>query len=519
MMGSMFSSISGLKNHTTWMNVIGNNISNVNTVGFKYGRVTFKDAVSQTLGSASGASSANNLGGINPKQQGLGSALGSIDTIMTQGAIQTTGNATDVAIDGAGFFIAKAGDQTFYTRAGNFSFDNMGNLVTSSGALVQGWQRQFVATNANPGNPLTVQVSDTLNTNTPVGNIQIPQNLVLGPKMTGNKNTNTVNPDVGIFLKGNLDSNTPQNTVAGAPYTIGNAFPAAGYTPDAVTSATVYDSLGAKHVIVFYWTQVNATPANPASWDWTAYDTGANGEWPIPAAGSPNIGQPGFAVIVGNGGQVEFNADGSLAQVGTWTCAAPTVGGTIPEITLDPTVTGGAYQLQTISVFMGTDAANDPNGIGLRDGLTGDFGGGTINSVTGQYQPKQTIYTSYVDGYMEGTLTGVSIDSTGGINCSFSNDQIVTMAKLGLANFANPAGLEKAGGTMFVQSASSGLPQISTAGNAGLGTTTGAALEASNVDLSLELTNMIIAQRGFESNARIITTSSEMLDTLVRLGR
>ncbi|HNZ29513.1 MAG TPA: flagellar hook-basal body complex protein, partial [Candidatus Goldiibacteriota bacterium] len=138
MMGSLFSSISGLKNHTTWMNVIGNNISNVNTVGFKMGRVTFQEAISQSLGSASGSNNSQNIGGINPTQQGLGSTLGSIDTIMTQGAIQTTGNATDVAIDGAGFFIVESGDATYYTRAGNFNFDNDGNLVTSNGALVQG---------------------------------------------------------------------------------------------------------------------------------------------------------------------------------------------------------------------------------------------------------------------------------------------------------------------------------------------------------------------------------------------
>jgi flagellar hook protein FlgE len=109
MMGSLFSSISGLRNHTTWMNTIGNNISNVNTVGYKAQRVTFKEQVTQMMGAASGANNAANIGGRNPQQMGLGSTLGSIDTIMTQGAIQTTGNPLDVALTGDGFFTVKVG--------------------------------------------------------------------------------------------------------------------------------------------------------------------------------------------------------------------------------------------------------------------------------------------------------------------------------------------------------------------------------------------------------------------------
>lgn len=516
MMGSLFSSISGLKNHTTWMNVVGTNISNVNTVGYKMSRITFKEAISQSLGSASGSSLADNMGGINPRQQGLGSVVGSIDTIMAQGAIQTTGNPTDVAIQGEGFFVVEAGNQTAYTRAGNFYFDDMGNLVSSSGALVQGWQRSFIAAPAIASAPVglpMVDVTTGLNTNGPYRSIQIPQNLVLGPKMTGDRNTSTIT-ETGIFLKGNLDSMTPQNPGFPGPQL---GYPGAGYTPDAVNSATVYDSLGNRHVIVFYWTQVAVVPGAIPTWNWTAFDTGSDGQLPIPIA--PAVGVPGTTALnVGNGDGVQFQSDGGLYDSGTW--SNMTLGATIPQIRLQfagPTV-NGAYSDQMISVFMGTEAVA-PGTAGMRDGLTGDFGGGTVDPTTGNYLPKNTIYTSFVDGYMEGTLTGVSIDSTGGINVSFSNNEIITMAKLALARFTNPAGLEKAGGTMFLQSANSGLPQVTTAGNAGMGTVAGGALEASNVDLSVELTNMIIAQRGFESNARIVSTSSDMLDTLVNLGR
>jgi flagellar hook protein FlgE len=513
MMPALTSAISGLQNNTTWMDVIGDNIANVSTVGYKETRITFKEAISQSMGAASGSDSADNQGGINPSQLGLGVTLGSLDTIMTQGSLQATGNSTDVGIQGNGFFVVKSGNTTAYTRAGNFYFDNDGNLVDSSGDLVQGWMRQYTKT-ANPAAPL-VTVADTLSTNGPVTNLVIPQNMVLAPKATGDMNLQVnANTQTGIDLKGNLDSMTPQNTVAGAAYAGPAAgYPAAGYTPDATNSATVYDSLGNAHVIVFEWTQTNATPANGALWNWSAYDTGSNGQLAIPTVAAV----AGEAVNVGNGTGVAFNSDGSLATSGAW--ANATAGSTIPQIELQIANADGSFTPQTISVFMGTDNAQAASGIGARDGITGDFGNGTINTTTNVYQPVQTIFTSATDGYYEGTLTSVSVDSTGGIECSFSNKQTIVMGKIALANFSNPEGLNKAGATTFTQSANSGMAEVSTAGSAGFGVIKGGYLESSNVDLSVELTNMIVAQRGFDANARIVTTSSQMLTTLVQLGQ
>ena len=127
MMRSLFSGVSGLKNHQTRMDVIGNNISNVITYGFKTSRVTFQDMLSQTLSGA--AKPEENVGGVNPKQVGLGMTIASIDRIFTQGSIQTTGNQTDLAISGDGFFMVSNGDKNFFTRAGTFSLDRDGNLV------------------------------------------------------------------------------------------------------------------------------------------------------------------------------------------------------------------------------------------------------------------------------------------------------------------------------------------------------------------------------------------------------
>ena len=162
MMRSLYSGVGGLKNHQTRMDVIGNNIANVNTTGYKAGRVTFQDTLSQTMSAASAPS--NTLGGTNPQQVGLGSALSSIDTIFTNGSVQSTGKNTDLCISGSGLFVVKSGQETFYTRNGAFDFDQQGNyILPGSGLYVQGWTATngVLNTNAEPGN-ITIQAGKSM---------------------------------------------------------------------------------------------------------------------------------------------------------------------------------------------------------------------------------------------------------------------------------------------------------------------------------------------------------------------
>lgn len=162
MMRSLYSGVGGLKNHQTRMDVIGNNIANVNTTGYKAGRVTFQDTLSQTMSAASAPS--NTLGGTNPQQVGLGSALSSIDTIFTNGSVQSTGKNTDLCISGSGLFVVKSGQGTFYTRNGAFDFDQQGNyILPGSGLYVQGWTATngVLNTNAEPGN-ITIQAGKSM---------------------------------------------------------------------------------------------------------------------------------------------------------------------------------------------------------------------------------------------------------------------------------------------------------------------------------------------------------------------
>ena len=202
MMRSMFAGVSGLKNHQTRMDVVGNNIANVNTVGFKGSRVTFSEMMNQTLQNAQ--SPDGNRGGQNPQQIGLGVDLASIDTIQTQGSLESTGIGTDLAIDGDGFFRVNDGRQNLYTRAGNFTVDENGNLVSSSnGYKVQGWMAE----------------NGEIDTNQTPGDLEIP----IGDSITGQQTTST-------RFVGNLDSRLEEGTTR-------------------TSTVDIYDSLGARHTI------------------------------------------------------------------------------------------------------------------------------------------------------------------------------------------------------------------------------------------------------------------------------
>ena len=648
MMGSLFSSISGLRMHSTWMNVIGNNISNVNTVGYKYQRITFKEQIAQSMGSASGADMSANIGGKNPMQMGLGGTLGSIDTIMTQGAITTTGNALDIAIQGEGFFTVKQGATTYYTRAGNFLQDNKGNVVNSSGMILQGWMGMLERTisdipgvNENPETQIraatyTIDTSDV----SKIGNINIPRDLRMAAQMTSY-----------IKFAGNLDSNTPVNTYAattpvpaGTPTVLPSNYSPSGFpsvtggnavaqgtpwadpnnpippgstsgvrnalnntcfffhvdptnpnsakvTPDHTATMTVYDSLGNPRNITLWFFQhgVDYTGTGASVrpvWDWYAFDT-TYVQGSTIYTGEPDyfncIGGTNISMDLTDSGVVAkaanenqevwaaiwFNQDGSLASNGSyWGAGAGPINGYAmtsasmtgsdgvvhygPQLFFQqlPNAQGlspdGAATPWTIVLDFGTPNSwdftnannpvgsadgvlrvNDPTNTpinpalpGLRDGVTGDVTG-SFQIIGGNqtYVPNSTAYGKEQDGYRSGDLIGLSVDSVGGIVGQFTNEKSITIAKLAIATFLNPQGLAKSGDSLYSITSNSGTARMNVAGQGGSGITIGGALEASNVDLAVELTNMILAQRGFESNARIITTSADMLDTLVNIGR
>ena len=657
MMASLFAGVSGLRNNLVKMNVIGNNIANVNTIGFKAGRVTFQEALVQTYKAAGRPSAIS--GGTNPVQLGLGMQVSTIDNMFQQGGLETTGQITDLAIQGSGFFVLSDGTGRYYTRAGSFGFDANSTLVDpATGMFVQGrmadsdgnvsssmpignivmpFGQQDPAqetSRISMGNNLNSAASDSLATLQNAGTTGI--DYVLGTALngaggthtltiTGSQATNSTFTGVNAATDGtgapigplsatmrlgdlgitdfsgftlNLDNGTRTESIVGltADSTVGDLVskidqisgvkaeliggeisltrdkagsgldfniessassvsvdPVSGavtgnivgvifgvadgatflanngtdhtfvcndvFTPtdgDALapvsldivvdettglatgidglggggveatsrisglsagtaiittadtvhsTSITVYDSLGGKHILTIDFTKT----INLNEWNWT---TSFGGNESITGGGS---------------GTVEFSSDGSLLSFA--------YNGGATSLTYDPNNGASAG-----------DITLDVGSVGQFDGLTG-------------FASPHTATMLNQDGHGLGILDKISIDKVGNIIGIFTNGVSRVLAQIILADFNNQAGLLKAGRSLFQASANSGEPIEGIAGETISGVISSGALEASAVDIASEFTNMITAQRGFQANARIITTSDNMLDELVNMKR
>lgn len=457
MMRSLFSGVSGLKNHQTRMDVIGNNISNVNTTGFKTSRVTFQDMLSQTLSGA--AKPEETRGGVNPKQVGLGMTVAAIDKIFTQGSLQTTGNQTDLAISGDGFFILSEGDKNYYTRAGAFSVDKDGTLVNpANGLKVQGWTAQRDA-NGNVA----------VNTQATPGDITIPIYSKEPARETS-----------FVRYKCNLDSQQPIVPT--------NATPQMRASAAVTTNIDVYDNLGEPHRLTL-----------------TIWKTGTN-EWTASASITDNTGPvtldvPSGADQANNQNpssriKLRFSPDGRIIGVGD-------------EGTTDSQNQGNLFANFNYRVD------GDPNVRTIRLDL------GAAGETTGvtQYSSQSTTKGVEQDGYAMGYMESFNIDNSGVITGVFSNGVKRPVGQVATAVFTNPQGLTSVGQTMFEVSNNSGLANVGPASQAGRGKIVAGSLEMSNVDMSEQFTDMIVTQRGFQANSRTITTSDQMLQELINLKR
>lgn len=464
MLRSLYAGVSGLQNHQVRMDVLGNNISNVNTTGFKKGRVNFQDMLSQTMAGA--AKPTEEVGGVNPKQVGLGMVIASIDTIHTQGSLQTTGVITDVALQGNGFFILKDGEKSFYTRNGAFSLDQNGYLVNpTNGQKVQGWLAR------------TVGGDTILNTSSALEDLVIP---------VGSKDpafaTTVVN------FASNLDKRVdPLGPTPTEQEILQRSWQ---------TSFDIYDSFGRKHMLQVTFSRVEGIENR-----WQAVvevDPGAevdtNTIVEIPDSGD---GTNVFYLDFDNNGALQSILDDTGTEFTTEGVDARTrVFFNVPESDLTPA--GTAYR-QEFFLNLGQIGS-------YRDTIT-QFG--------------DTFSTKMIEqnGHSMGYLETFKIDQQGVITGVYSNGTNRTLGQIALAHFTNPGGLEKAGENTYVVSNNSGEARVGTSGVEGRGRIISGALEMSNVDLAEQFTDMIVTQRGFQANSRTITTSDQMLQELLTLKR
>ena len=506
MLRSLYAGVSGLRNNQVRMDVIGNNIANVNTVAFKAGRVTFKEGFAQLLQGA--CRPPGDQGGINPIQIGLGMQIGSIDQIVNQGNLETTGLGTDVAIQGDSFFVVRKGNQSFYTRAGNFQVDALGQLVSpANGFIVQG--RMY-----DNG-----QIQDGIK------DIQLP----FGQKVSAKPTTETT-------LAGNLNASAPafQGSFLNAS---DRALPI-NEKSWSESQIAVYDSQGSKHDV-----KIQMWKTAPNTWDWRV-DPIASGlveNFQTSSASPPaDISLPtpsaGYQILPANvkvtsttGTAYSTPADWSFSAgpppAVQFTAAMPSnseikIGYFMSPTTPAASTNGGTFTFDQAGIMntnvsaaldFGVPGAN-PVQIALR------LNGG-VNGLTQFASTASTAVLRDQNGYTAGTLQNFSIDRFGLITGFFTNGTTSPLARIVLASFNNPSGLQRIGDNMLQESANSGGAVLGFALEGSQSQMTSGALEMSNVDLAQEFTNMIVAQRAFQANGKVVSTSDDMLQELMTIKR
>ncbi|WP_415064113.1 flagellar hook protein FlgE [Bdellovibrio sp.] len=424
-LSSLYTGVSGMTAQGEALGVIGDNIANANTVGFKASRAEFQDIISKNLKGI--------LGG---NQIGRGVKIGAVNPILTQGNIDATEKVTDLAISGDGYFKVKGSDGESYTRDGSFHFDREGYLVTNDNQKVQGFA--------------TDEKGNIVNKMT---DIKFPRALIPA------KATKELKLDL------NLDSRME----ATKKFDIKDPYSTSHYS----TGVEMYDSQGNKHLVSFF------------------FNKSADREWE-------------FKGLV-DGKEISGGTEGGLSQV----CAGKlkfTVDGKLDSQETTETnfnFKGGALQDQQVKLNFG-DAIKD-GGKGL-DG-------------TKQYGKNSDLISWHQDGAAAGTITGLSFNDEGVLTAVYSNGQAADLAQIALAKFENPEALFKVGNNRLKESRDSGTASLGGPGAAGRGKLFAKSLERSTVDLATEFVNMIQNQRGFQANAKTITTTDELLNEVIQLKR
>jgi flagellar hook protein FlgE len=476
---SLFSGISGLTTLGNAMQIIGDNIANVNTVGFKSSSFAFQDLLSQSVATLSGTS-----------QVGRGTALGDIQASFAQGSFESTGNTTDLAVGGDGFFVLneQGTENLYYSRAGNFNFNESGYLTNPEGYVVQGWQLD--------------------NNGSDIGSItDIVMSSFTSPPQPSD------NVEVIVNLDSDGENGSALDSLASA-WDGTATIPLADAAYEYQTTIRAYDSLGSTHDVTLYFDKADASSSyefivtcNPAEDNRVIF--GATGE----AEGMLARGLLEFnsgSGVIENIDLFQFTGTGSggdgidLSAAGNWTEQFEASDLSNGYFTFSPGFLSGGTT-QDIELDLGT----------RYDGT--DWVNSSLSST--QYASGSTTTFQSANGYGAGDLEGVNVDVDGVITGSYSNGQRIPLYRVGLAKFQNTQGLFKEGGNLYSETRQSGSAITNKPGTNGLGSIAPNALEQSNVDIANELVKMITTQRGFQANSKIITVTDQMLSELINIKR
>lgn len=509
MLRSFYAGIGGLRNHQQSMDVIGNNISNVNTPGFKGSRVTFSEALSQTLEGA--RESTETSGGKNPMQIGLGMTVASIDKNMNQGSLQSTGNNLDMAIEGPGYFVVGNENSQFYTRVGSFSVDDKFNLVTSTGDQVQGWYDSD-GTGSHDG-----LVNSELDA---MGFINLDRrgdgwisNVLASvtPPIRGPNRGDASMGDISTFdttvsdewLVECTDASQGIFTITGSASGQIGTIPYAQPLTDPDLGGFVINS---------------GEPAKAH----LSIDTNGNGEYLGLVAKEHGGGANNMHMEIVNKG---INQNLSITVAGnklSVSLATNNLGqSTSTEADIAAAIMGHPQAKLLVDADVYADAITDPETLPPLVAGSPDVAATTIDRFlqNGAGANQGDYFTFRTTAAGAASVQTITVSRDGTIVGVFDNGTTEELAKIGVATIPNPQGLLAIGGGKFAASTTSGQGVLRVPGDHGTGPIASGFLEMSNVDLTREFTDMIVTQRGFQANSRIITTSDEMLQELLSIKR
>ena len=552
MMRSMYSAVSGLKTHQTKMDVIGNNIANVNTVAFKSSSVVFQDVLYQMTSNASGANAATGTGGVNAKQIGLGVTTGATNlSITTSGAAETTGRAFDIRLSDqstTNFFVVNNGSENLFTRAGSFYVDGAGNLcMTSTGYTVMGWQVDPTTGNIKKDTVSALRVMQTSNlTSAPEATTQANVSGII------DKNDKDVLSDNGLVKTLTFFDNlgysytarfAMKSTGTDGKYTVElekilNSDGTTFYDP-ATSQVKLEDVFGSKttDATLGTYNQVQSGYYYDATQKKFYVGSNNNGtelEWDAATSTFKEkndlTNTHSLKQVYGiSNGMVEKIKNGAKATVDT-TTGKLTITGDVTDYAIDFSTKDGTFtgvgartsNNKTNSVTLNmSKLGNNPTQF---DDITIDFSG--LKDADNGGKSTAVMSTGSIDdgvtgkGKKLGAMIGISIDNNGLIKGTYDNGNTEILGQIAVAQFANASGLEKVGENCYRTTLNSGeFDGIGVEISADGSSMTSGELEMSNVDLSTEFTQMIITQRGFQANSRIITTSDTLLEELVNLKR
>ncbi|NJB68466.1 flagellar hook protein FlgE [Desulfobaculum xiamenense] len=515
---SLYVGTTGMKSHGERMGVIGNNLANVSTLGFRGSEVHFETLMSQFT--TTGASP-----DVAVSQRGLGVGLGAILTDFNEGGFEPGTASTDLAIAGEGFFRVVNGDKIRYTRAGNFRFDEDGFLVDPNGFRVQGRTVSDDGVVSGASSDISLNIGDDGQiTVPPFATREVSLSLNLGTNTQDEAVTDATDPFFAMLKSWNANATDGPLSEGSSSYS---------------TSIKVYDDAGEAHTLTVHFDPVSASNASGRrTFEFVAgFDPAEDGRTGMSSAAGAGLAMSGTLTFDTSGQLVDMSAfsysgEGDATDPANWNLAELSADG-LPvfsmtfrntDLTTGEVTTSGE---STIALDLGLSATAWDSGapataaeVGSNAGSLPSMSTPTVrNLASTAYEGTSSTIVQSQDGSPEGYLMSINIDRTGMMVGNFSNGVHKDLSQLTLYTFQSNWGLRREGSNHFSETAQSGAAVEGTPDTDNLGAITSQTLETSNVDMAEQFVKMISTERGFQANSKVITTADMLLQTLVNMKR